>query len=238
MRYLMTISYDGKNYSGWQRQPNANSIQQELETAIKTLTKQEINCVASGRTDAKVSAYAQMVHFDIEKKLDENKFIYSINGILPEDIRVLDIKPTTLHARFDAKRKTYIYKMYISQTSLPLQKDALQISENLDFKSMKKFIKLIKGTHDFAGFRASGSETETSVRTIYSAKLKRENNYLNFEVTSNGFLYKMVRNIVGTILKIGEKKLDLSTIKSTLFTKFKATYTAPPEFLYLKNVKY
>lgn len=238
MRYLLTISYDGKNYSGWQRQPNANSVEHELESAIKTLTKQEINCVASGRTDAKVSAYAQMVHFDIDKTLDENKFIYSINGILPEDIRVLDIKPTTFHARFSAKKKTYQYKMYLSNISRPLQKDALQISENLDFKSMKNFLKLIKGTHDFAGFKASGGKTETTIRTIYSTKLKKENNYLNFEITGNGFMYKMVRNIVGTMLKIGEGKFKLNEIKPKLFTTFKATYTAPPEFLYLKNVKY
>lgn len=238
MRYLLKITYDGKNYSGWQRQPNANSIQQELESAIKTLTKQETNCVASGRTDAKVSAYSQMVHFDTNKKLDEKKFIYSINGILPTYIKVLSIAPTTFHARFDAKKKTYVYKMYVSNISLPLQTDALQISENLDFKSMKKFLKTIKGTHDFAGFRASGSDTETSVRTIYSIKLKKENNYLNFIVTGNGFLYKMVRNIVGTMLKIGEGKLKLNEIKSKLFTNFKSTYTAPPEFLYLENVKY
>ena len=221
-----------------QRQPNANSIQHELENAIKILTKQEINCVASGRTDAKVSAYAQKVHFDIEKTIDENKFIYSINGILPEDIRVLDMKPTTCHARFSAKKKTYQYKMYVSNISQPLRKNALQINENLDFKSMKKFIKTIKGKHDFAGFKASGAQTETTIRTIYSTKLINRDGYLNFEITGNGFMYKMVRNIVGTMLKIGEGKLKLNEIKPKLFTNFKATYTAPPEFLYLKNVKY
>ena len=93
-------------------------------------------------------------------------------------------------------------------------------------------------THDFKGFRASGSETDSSVRTIYSAKLKKQGNYIYFTITGNGFLYKMVRNIVGTMLKIGEDKIKLNEIKPTLFTTFKATNTAKPEFLYLLNVKY
>jgi tRNA pseudouridine38-40 synthase len=116
--------------------------------------------------------------------------------------------------------------------------DALQISPNLNFNNMKRFLKLLVGTHDFAGFRASGSETESSVRTIYSAKLKQQGNYLYFTITGNGFLYKMVRNIVGTMLKIGESKLNLQEIKPTLFKSFKATHTAKPEFLYLLNVEY
>ena len=103
---------------------------------------------------------------------------------------------------------------------------------------MKKFLKLIVGTHDFAGFRASGSETETSERTIYKAKLVSEGQYLNFYVTGNGFLYKMVRNIVGTMLKVGEEKINLKDLKNSLFTTYKCTNTAKPEFLYMMNVEY
>jgi tRNA pseudouridine38-40 synthase len=128
--------------------------------------------------------------------------------------------------------------MYTSNIAQPLMCDALQISPNLNFKNMKKFLKLLVGTHDFAGFRASGSETESSVRTIYSANLKKQGNYLHFTITGNGFLYKMVRNIVGTMLKIGEGKINLKAIKPTLFSTFKATNTAKPEFLYLLNVEY
>jgi len=238
MRYLLLVTYNGKNYSGYQIQPNATTIQETLESAIKTITKQNVTCVASGRTDAGVSAYCQPVHFEVEKVLNEQKFLYSLNGILPEDIKVLSIKKTNLHARFSAKRKTYLYKMYASNIAQPLMCDALQISPNLNFKAMRKFLKLLVGSHDFAGFRASGSETESSVRTIYSAKLKKQGNYLYFTITGNGFLYKMVRNIVGTMLKIGEEKLNLEELKSTLFTTFRATNTAKPEFLYLLNVKY
>lgn len=238
MRYLMIVQYNGLKYNGFQKQNNGNTIQNFLEDALKTILKTEINTVGSGRTDAKVSAFIQPVHFDVEKQLDAKKVLNSLNGILPSDIKVLSLIESNIHARFDAKRKTYCYKMYVSNVELPLYSNALKISPNLDFKAMKKFLHIIVGTHDFAGFRSSGSETETSVRTIFKVKLKKENQYLNLYITGNGFLYKMVRNIVGTMLKVGEHKLNLKEIKNTLFTTFKATNTAKPEFLYLLNVEY
>ncbi len=238
MRYLLLVTYNGKNYNGYQIQPNGVTIQETLEKAIKTITKEDVSCVASGRTDAGVSAFCQPVHFDIEKELNEDKFLYSLNGILPEDIKVLSITRTNLHARFSAISKTYLYKMYVSNITQPLMSDALQISPSLNFKEMKKFLKTLVGTHDFAGFRASGGTNDTTIRSIYSAKLKKQGNYLYFTISGNGFLYKMVRNIVGTMLKIGEGKLNLKEIKPTLFKTFKATNTSKPEFLYLLNVKY
>ena len=234
----MIVSYKGQNYSGYQTQKNGNTIQAELEKAIKIITKESTTCVASGRTDAKVSAYAQTVHFEVEKELNLIKFLNSINGILPDDIKVLSVNPTSLHARFSAKRKTYIYKMYLSKIELPLFSDALQINPNINIKEMKKFIKLLVGNHDFAGFQASGSPTDTTVRTIYKTQLKQNGLYLTFSVTGNGFLYKMVRNIVGTMLKIGEGKINLKDLKPTLFSSFKATATAKPDYLYLANVEY
>jgi len=234
----MIVQYDGKNYNGFQKQNNGNTIQNQLENALKTILKQEISTIGSGRTDAKVSAFMQPVHFDIEQPIDTNKVLNSLNGILPVDIKVLSLVETNLHARFDAKQKTYCYKMYISNVDLPLYSNALKINPNLDFRSMKKFLSLIVGTHDFAAFRSSGSETESSIRTIFKATFKKENQYLNLYITGNGFLYKMVRNIVGTMLKIGEGKLNLKELKPTLFTTFKATNTAKPEFLYMMNVEY
>lgn len=235
----MIVTYDGKNFSGFQKQKSTNrTIQFELEKAIQTITKQQVECVASGRTDAGVSAYHQPVHFDIDSKIDEQKFLKSINALLPEEIKVLQISQTDIHARFSAKRKTYIYKMHISDTKLPLERDKLIIPSWLNFNAMKKFCKLITGTHDFCGFKASGGQTENDVRTIYSARLKKSKNNLTFVVTGNGFLYKMVRNLVGTMLKIGEGKIDLTNIKSSLFSSFKSSYTAKPEYLYLWDVKY
>lgn len=234
----MIVTYNGLNYCGYQKQPKGRTIQTELETAIKILTKEQVNCVASGRTDAKVSAYYQPVHFDCNIELNTSKFLRSINGLLPKDIRVLSVEETTIHARFSAKRKTYIYQMYISDIDSPLIPNALRIPTSINLKEMNEFVKLLKGKHDFSGFKASGSETETSERTIYCAKLKQKNNMLTFEITGNGFLYKMVRNIVGTMLQIGEGKLNLEAIKPILFTEFKYTSTAKPEYLYLLNVQY
>lgn len=234
----MNVTYDGKNYFGFQKQNNKNTIQNKLEDALKIIFKQEICTTASGRTDAKVSAYNQPVHFEIDCKIDKNKFLHSINGILPNDIRVLDINPTNVHVRFSAKKKTYLYKMYQSKISLPLSSNRLQISTNLNVNLMKKFLKLIKGTHDFSGFRASGSDTESSVRTIFDAKLIKHGNNLDFYITGNGFLYKMVRNIVGTMIKVGEGKINLKELKPILFSSYKSIHTAKPEFLYLYNVKY
>ncbi len=234
----MIVQYDGRNYNGFQKQKNGNTVQDFLESALKTILKEDVNSVGSGRTDAKVSAFIQPVHFNTEKEIDTKKVLNSLNGILPNDIKVLSLVETDIHARFDAKQKTYCYKMYVSNVDLPLYNNALRVSPNLDFKAMKKFLRLIVGTHDFKGFQASGSETETSVRTIYKAKLKKENQYLNFYITGNGFLYKMVRNIVGTMLKVGEGKLTLKEFKRTLFLTFKASNTAKPEFLYLMNVIY
>ena len=238
MRYLMIVTYDGKTFNGFQKQNSKNTIQDHLEKAISTILKEQVTCVGSGRTDAKVSAFFQPVHFDCSAKIETKKFIHSMNGVLPADIRVLSVVPTELHARFSAKKKTYVYKMYVSNIDLPLKKDALRINPNLNFRLMKKFARLLVGTHNFAGFMASGSEVESTTRTIYSAKLKRNGLNLTFSITGNGFLYKMVRNIVGTMLKIGEEKLDLTELKQTLFTTFKATNTAKPEYLYLAQVEY
>ncbi len=234
----MNITYDGANFSGWQKQENASTIQSALEQALKIILKEDINCVASGRTDAKVSAYLQPVHFDTKKMVDTKKLKHSLNGILPQDIKVLDVVETNLHARFSTKKKTYLYKMYMSNIDLPLLKDALKISPNIDIKLMKKFIKMLKGTHDFSGFKASGSEVETNVRTIYKVKLVKNGLYLMFYITGNGFLYKMVRNIVGTMINVGEKKIDFNYLKQHLFDDYKSTFTAKPDFLYLLNVEY
>lgn len=238
MRYLMYITYDGKNYSGYQKQPKENTIQDELQKAIEIITKEKVTCVASGRTDAKVSAYEQPVHFDIDKELNLEKFVRSLNGILPPDIRVLAIGESDLHARFSAKKKTYVYKMYLSDVDMPLCNGYMRVPTDLDFKSMRKFCKLIRGTHDFVGFRASGGENDSTIRTIYDARLRLDDGFMYFIVTGNGFLYKMVRNLVGTMLAIGEGKLVLNKIKKTLFNGYKCTHTAKPDYLYLANVEY
>jgi len=234
----MITTYNGLNLNGFQKQKNGNTVQDFLESALTTILKHNVQTVGSGRTDAKVSAYHQPVHFETDIEINKRKFLHSINGILPENIKVIDIFKTEKHARFDAKNKTYIYKMYKSDIPLPLKQDSLQIQSNINIKEMKKFLNMLIGTHDFKGFQSSGSPTETTTRTIYNAKLHISANDITLKITGNGFLYKMVRNIVGTMLKVGENKIDLKTLKPTLFTTFKATNTAKPDYLYLYDVKY
>ena len=225
----MIVQYNGLNFNGFQKQKTGNTIQDKLEDALKIILKHDVQTVGSGRTDAKVSAFYQPVHFETDKEIDQYKFLHSINGILPAEIKVLSVSKTEKHARFDAKSKTYVYKMYTSNTPLPLNANALQISKNINIKKMKKFLRLLIGTHDFKGFQSSGSPTETTIRTIYYAKLHICKNDITLKITGNGFLYKMVRNIVGTMLRVGEGKLNLEDIKPNLFTTFKATNTAKPE---------
>lgn len=234
----MIVTYNGLNFNGFQKQKSGNTIQDHLETALKTILKHDVSTIGSGRTDSKVSAYHQPVNFETEKQIDKQKFMHSMNGLLPNDIKIIDVFTTNLHARFDAKNKTYIYKMYKGNVDLPLKSNALRIPQNINIKAMQKFLKLLVGEHDFIGFQASGSPTETTVRKILSAKLHICKDDVTLKITGNGFLYKMVRNIVGTMLKIGENKLTLKDLKPILFTTFKATNTAKPEFLYLYNVKY
>lgn len=235
----MIISYDGREYNGWQKQKNATTIQSTLEKALTTFLKKETTTTASGRTDTGVSAYAQPVHFDVDSEIvDLTKFKRSMNGILPKDIKVLHVLKSDLHARFDAKKKTYLYKMYVSDVELPLMHDAFSLSTGIDIKEMKAFAKLMKGTHDFKGFQSSGSPTDSTIRTVYDARLKREGRYLNFYITGNGFLYKMVRNIVGCMIEVGLGKIKINDIKNDLFTSFKSAFTSKAEYLYLLNVKY
>ncbi len=234
----MIVTYNGLKFNGFQKQKNGNTIQNHLETALKTILKHPVQTVGSGRTDASVSAYCQPVHFETDIKLEPKNFIRSMNGLLPAEIKVINVFKTELHARFDAKKKTYIYKMYKSNVELPLKQNALRVNENINLKEMKRFIKCLVGTHDFKGFQASGSPTDTTVRTIFNAKLHICENDITFEISGNGFLYKMVRNIVGTMLLIGENKINLKNLKPTLFKTYKAKNTARPEYLYLKNVEY
>jgi len=234
----MITTYNGLSFNGFQKQKNGNTVQDYLESALKTILKHEVQTVGSGRTDAKVSAYCQPVHFETNQEINTQKFINSMNGILPAEIKVLDVFKTQYHARFDAKSKTYKYKMFMSDIDEPLKSNSLRISKNINIKQMKKFLKLLIGTHDFKGFQATGSPTETTIRTIYNAQLHISKKDITLEISGNGFLYKMVRNIVGTMLKVGEGKIVLKELKPTLFSTFKATNTAKPEYLYLFDVKY
>ena len=152
--------------------------------------------------------------------------------------QVKSIKETKLHARFSAKRKTYLYKMYISDIDLPLYDNFLRIPTNTNIYDMKMASEMLIGEHDFVNFCASGSEVQSTVRTIYSIKWKKVGEELHFYITGNGFLYKMVRNIVGLLVELGKGKITIEQFKDYAFGKLNKKFTAPAKALHLYNVKY
>ena len=244
MRVLITIEYYGKDYAGWQRQKNALAVQQVLEEKLGLVLQSKVVLVASGRTDRGVHALRQKAHFDYEGFFPVKKMAYAVNTTLPDDIRVLDAiqVPDDFHAQYSAKKKTYLYKMYVSRTLHPVKNLlSAQISyDDVDFEKMQRACADLVGTHDFAAFAATGSHIKTTVRTVFDARLTRNGEDIEFEITGNGFLYNMVRIAVGTLVWIGIGKLPETAVKEMLETgdRKKGGKTLPPHGLYLKDVFY
>ncbi len=244
MRILITIEYFGKNYAGWQRQKNALAVQQVLEEKLSLVLQSKIVLVASGRTDRGVHALGQKAHFDYDGFFPVEKIAYSVNTTLPDDIRVLDAiqVPDDFHAQYSAKKKTYLYKAYVSRTLHPVKNFlSTQIPyKDVDFDKMQLACRDLVGTHDFAAFAATGSHITNTVRTVYDAFLTRNGEDIEFEITGNGFLYNMVRIAIGTLFWIGIGKLPETAIKTMLETgdRTKGGKTLGAQGLYLKSVEY
>lgn len=247
MKIKMIISYDGTNYSGWQVQDNALTVQSTLEDALKMATGEGIiiKTTASGRTDAGVHAKEQVVSFESSSKIPPEKFCRAVNVYLPRDIRAIksEMVEENFDARKSAKAKTYVYKTYIDKEDNPLlDRFAVRIDEDLDIKRVKKVAKNFVGTHDFKCFCASGSSVKNTIRTIYSIKVKKQKNSVEFFVRGNGFLYNMVRTLVGTILMLSTKddKKAKEIVKGLLEDKKRelAGKTFPARGLTLYSVEY
>lgn len=243
MRVFLKIEYDGTRYSGWQIQPNGITVQEEIEKAIEKLTGEQVNIVGSGRTDSGVHAEGQVAHFDTQSSIPAEKFAPALNGVLPKDIKIIMSKQVgeDFHARFSAKRKTYRYTVYESEQARPLldryaTKLAVKVNDIEMAKACQKFI----GKHDFKCFLASGSEIKDTVREIYSANIERDGDKIHFTVCGNGFLYNMVRIMVGTLVKVGEGKLSAEDVENilTLGDRSKAGATMPARGLTLLSVEY
>ena len=238
----MTVCYDGKNYCGWQSQNNAISIQMKLQEAIKQVTKEDIIVTASGRTDAGVSAKAQVCHFDSNTKIKEENLIKAINNFLPEDISVIGLIETEndFHARFSAKRKTYEYSFYVSEyRNALLDRDRLRIY-NVDIDKMKKSTEYFLGKHSFKGFCSTGSSVKDFEREIYNISLTQIGDEISLKVCGNGFLYNMVRIIAGTIFEVGQGKIRLEELENIIASEDRklAGKTLPAKALMLVSVEY
>lgn len=244
MNYMGVIEYIGTNYHGFQKQEGYATIQSCLEEAIFKVTGETVNVEASGRTDAGVHALGQVVSFVLQTERRAYALIKSLNYFLPSSIQFvrLETAADTFHARFSAKKKTYRYVFYTSQTARPfLENRALQIPQKVDIEAMQQACGLLVGTKDWGAFVAQGSGKTDFVRTVYAANIcvLGENVYA-FEITGNGFLYNMVRILMGTLLAVGKGKITLTQLQTIIEKKDRtlAGETVPPYGLYLKNVTY
>ena len=237
------IEYDGKDWGGWQKQPNKLNIQGEIERAIEEITGEKVQLIASGRTDAGVHALAQVANFKIEKDIPVEKIPYALNSKLKKSIRIISAEEVDekFHSRYTCKRKTYKYIINNSLQGTAIYRNLqYHFPEKLDEEKMNEGIKYLIGEHDFKSFKASGTSSKSSVRIIYDANVKREGEIVTIELTGNGFLYNMVRIIAGTLVDVGIGKIKPEDVKTILEAKdrLKAGKTLPPTGLYLVDVKY
>lgn len=241
---LLTIAYDGTNYSGWQIQPNGITIEEKLENAFLKMDGSRIKIIGSGRTDARVHARGQRANVALKSTVPTDRIPYALNANLPSDIVVKDAKevPMDFHARYNALGKTYRYRLYTGKFRNPIERNYhYHISEELDILKLKEALELLKGTHDFKGFMAAGSSVKTTVRTIEKTEVCTiDKNTLDIYISANGFLYNMVRIIIGSIVDVAKGKITMQQLEDALkYQKRRlAGHTAPPQGLYLEEVRY
>lgn len=252
--FLLKIEYDGSGFSGWQRQPEARTVQGELEAALSQVMGKPVQIHGTSRTDAGVHALGQQASFSGEFGIPTERIAQAVNNRLAGkgggigkigrvgDVRILSVceMPTEFHARFSSLGKRYRYLIGNSpETDIFRRKYCYQVQEPLDDGAMQEAADLLVGTHDFACFQASGSTPrETTVRTIYSLTVNRRGRDIVLEVTGDGFLYNMVRIITGTLVEVGLGRRRPEEMTGILKScdRQKAGHTAPPEGLYLAEV--
>ena len=244
MRIKLVIEYDGLNFSGWQVQEGERTIQGELEKVIESVIGEPVTLYASGRTDAGVSAKAQVAHFDVNiEKFNAFSFLGSVNFFLPSEICVksAEIVSEDFDARFTAKKKTYRYHFYISRYERPLLSRCLRVNDNVSVEKMKEACKYLIGEHDFSSFVARKSGKTNFVRTIYSADIiSLGDGVYALEVCGNGFLYNMVRIIMGTLITVSKQNHSPEEMKNIIvsMSRQKAGKTVSGVPLCLMNVEY
>jgi tRNA pseudouridine38-40 synthase len=237
----MKIQYDGTNYSGWQIQENAQTVQQVISEKIQQITQQEINLIGSGRTDASVHALGQVANFKISGKLNLFKFQYSLNSILPSDIAITEMQEVSeeFHSRFSAKSRSYLY--LISREKSPFYfKYSYFYNSELELEKLNKLTKYFTGEKDFTSFCKVNTEVNTKLCNVYEASWRKTKNIYLFYVEANRFLYGMVRAIVGTFLRAVKMDGGKKYIENIFLQKNRdaAADAVPAKGLFLYKIKY
>jgi len=239
----MIIEYDGTNYHGSQIQANGHTIQAEMQQCIERLTGEKTSILFAGRTDTGVHALGQVVAFDTEATIPPDRWQYALNSFLPDDIKVLHSTEVaaSFHPRFDAVSKSYRYKIYRKNRGQTLWRNyAFLCTDKLNLEAMREAARCLEGSHDFRSFCASGSSVKNFERKVLSCRLEEAEPFLYLDITANGFLYNMVRIIMGTLLEVGRGNLAPGDIDRILAARDRslAGPTAPPQGLYLMAVHY
>jgi tRNA pseudouridine38-40 synthase len=246
-RLKLIVAYDGAPFSGWQSQPNGNGVQDHLENAFAQICSQPVRVHGAGRTDAGVHALAQCAHTDLsERRYGADRWRSALNGVLPQAIRVMrcDFAPESFHARFSAKGKLYRYRVWNSEVLPPLENNrAWHVRDAIDYKLLITSAELLAGRHDFASFAANrGAPVADTFRTLRRVSVRKSGPLVTLEFEGDGFLYKMVRLIVGSLVQIGVGITSANEIKSRLAhparTTTRARNVAPACGLFLVRVRY
>lgn len=240
----LVIEYDGKEFNGWQKQPNKLNVQGTIEQAIKTITGEDVELNASGRTDRGVHSLGQVANFKTNYNLPIEKWPLALNANLKKSIVIKSAEEVDekFHSRLSCKRKTYRYIINNSKYGTAIYRNLeTHIPQKLDIEKMQEAVKYFEGEHDFKAFRASGTSSKSSVRIIYKANvIKMPEERIYIELTGNGFLYNMVRIISGTLVDVGLGKIKPEEIPEIIQNKERAEAgkTLPPQGLYLLKVEY
>jgi len=241
LRYFIELSYQGKNYHGWQIQPDANSIQEELNKAVSTVLQEEISVVGAGRTDTGVHASQMFAHFDTTKRLDKN-IVFKFNSLLPEDIVVHHVKKVAddKHARFDALTRSYEYRIWLGRNPFLLETTWQLFHQKLDVDAMNEAAKILLEFEDFQAFSKVKTEVKTFNCKVAKAVWTYEGNQLTFHITANRFLRNMVRAIVGTLVDVGKHKITNQDFRNIILSKDRANagLSVPAKGLFLTEITY
>lgn len=239
----LLIEYDGSNYAGWQIQKNAKSIQGVLESALKRITGKKTRLISCGRTDAGVHAKGHVTNFRTKSKIPLVNLQKGLNSLLPRDIVIKEVKevPLNFNARYNAKSKIYRYTILNRPHPAALFRDYFYyVPYKLNLSSMKREARPLLGRHNFKSFQAADKKERSSIRTIKVLRIERKADYIVIEIEADGFLYNMVRNIVGTLIEIGRGRFKSGSMKKILKAKNRnlAGPTAPAKGLCLAEVRY